>query len=65
MISGFTKLSAYTFVVFNLFSAPCIASIGAMKNELKSTKKLILAITFQIGLAWIISSLIFLIGLSF
>ena len=31
----FNKASAYAFVVFNLFSAPCLASIGAMKNELK------------------------------
>lgn len=62
IFSGFSKASAYAFVAFNLFSAPCVASIGAMRNELKSTKKTIFAILFQIALAWVVSSLIFLIG---
>ena len=62
LFSGFSKLSAYAFVVFNLFSAPCIASIGAMKSELKSSKKTLTAILFQTGIAWILSSFIFLLG---
>lgn len=62
IFSGFTKSSAYAFVVFNLFSAPCIASIAAMKNELKSVKKTMLVVLFQIGFAWVVSSLIFLIS---
>lgn len=62
IFSGFTKASAYAFVVFNLFSAPCIASIAAMKNELKSTKKTLLAILFQVCFAWLIASLSFLVG---
>ncbi len=61
IFSGFTKASAIAFVSFNLFSAPCMASIGAMKNELKSTKKTILALLFQVGLAWLVSSLIYFI----
>ena len=62
IFSGFSKISAYAFVVFNLFSAPCISAIGAMKNELKSKKKAMFAVLFQIGFAWIVSSLIFLLG---
>ena len=62
IFSGFNGLSAYSFVVFNLFSAPCLASIGAMKNEFKSMKKTIIAVCFQIGLAWVASSLIYQIG---
>lgn len=61
IFSGFSKASAISFIIFNLFSAPCVASIGAMKNELKSTKKLVMALLFQIVLAWSMSSLIFLI----
>lgn len=61
IFSFFSKPSAYAFMVFNLFSAPCIASIGAMKSELKSTKKTILAILFQIAIAWIFASISFYI----
>lgn len=61
IFSGLTRSSAYAFVVFNLFSAPCIASIAAMKNELRSARKTIFAVLFQIGFAWVVSSLIFLL----
>ena len=62
LFSGFSKISAYAFVVFNLFSAPCFGAIGAMKGELKSKKLLFIAILYQIVLAWGISSLIFGVG---
>ena len=62
VFSRFSKISAYAFVVFNLFSAPCISAIGAMKNELKSKKKAMFAVLFQIGFAWVVSSVIFLMG---
>lgn len=35
----FTAASAYAFMVFNLFSAPCFGAIGAMRRELGGTKK--------------------------
>ena len=62
IFAGFNKASAYAFVLFNLFSAPCLASISAMRNELKSTKKTIFALSFQIVFAWLISSLVFHVG---
>ena len=65
LFANFNAVSAYAFVVFNLFSAPCLASIGAMKNELKSTKKALFAVCFQIAVAWIVSSLIFQVGRNF
>lgn len=55
----FTSASAYAFVVFNLFSAPCFAAIGAMRRELKTRKRLLTAVLFQTGLAWILASLTF------
>lgn len=62
IISGldiFTKASAYSFVVFNLFSAPCFAAIAAMKQELGSLKNTIIAITYQTIIAWLLSSIIY------
>lgn len=58
----FTASSAYAFMVFNLFSAPCFGAIGAMKRELGSTKKLLKALAFQTGLAWVLATFVYQIG---
>ena len=48
----FTPSSAYAFMVFNLFSAPCFGAIGAMRKELGSSIKTLKVVIFQIMLAW-------------
>ena len=58
----FTAASAYAFMVFNLFSAPCFGAIGAMRRELGGTRKMIKAVAFQIILAWILASVVYQIG---
>lgn len=58
----FSGASAYAFIVFNLFSAPCFGAIGAMKKELGSTKKTLFAVVLQTTVAWILASLVYLIG---
>ena len=58
----FTAASAYAFMVFNLFSAPCFGAIGAMRRELGSSKKLLKAIAFQTGLAWILATIVYQVG---
>lgn len=55
-------LIGVAFILFNLFSAPCIGAISAMRKELGSTKKMFGAIGFQIITAWIISTLVGGIG---
>ena len=60
--SFFNNISAYAFMVFNLFSAPCFGAIGAMKRELGNTKRVLKAITFQTVIAWILASIVFNIG---
>lgn len=62
LFSFFTPLSAYSFMVFNLFSAPCFGAIAAMKKEYKSKKKMLYAVLFQTGLAYLMASGIYLIG---
>lgn len=62
MFSFFTPLSAYSFMIFNLFSAPCFASIGAMRRELGSRKRVLIAVIFQTATAWILASLVFGVG---
>lgn len=62
IFANFNPASAYAFMAFNLFSAPCFGAIGAMRKEYGSIKRTILAVLFQTGLAWLIGCLIFGIG---
>lgn len=62
VFKNFTPVSAYAFMAFNLFSAPCFGAIGAMHREYGSTKRTILAVLFQTGLAWLIGCTIFGVG---
>ena len=59
----FTAASAYAFMVFNLFSAPCFGAIGAMKRELGGTKRMLKAVTFQTVFAWILAVIVYQIGI--
>ncbi len=59
---SFTAASAYAFMVFNLFSAPCFGAIGAMKRELGGTKKMLKAVAFQTIFAWFLAVILYQIG---
>ncbi len=63
IFSFFTASSAYAFMVFNLFSAPCFGAIGAMKRELGGTKKVLKAVSFQIIFAWILATIVYQVGI--
>lgn len=58
----FTPVTAYAFLVFNLFTPPCFAAIGAMNSELGSKKWLLKALSFQFGVGYILAMLISQIG---
>jgi len=58
----FTAASAYAFMVFNLFSAPCFGAIGAMRRELGGTKKMLKAVTFQMIFAWCLGAIVYQVG---
>ncbi len=59
---GMTSVAALAFLMFNLFSPPCFAAIGAMNAEMKSGKWLFGGIMFQIGVGYTIGYLIYTIG---
>ena len=63
IFSFFTASSAYSFMVFNLFSAPCFGAIGAMKRELGGTKNVLKAVSFQIIFAWILATIVYQVGI--
>ncbi len=51
----FSVASAYSFLVFNLLCAPCVAAMGAIKREMNSTKWWLGAIGYQCGFAYCIA----------
>lgn len=58
----FTRLSAYSFLLFNLLCAPCIAAMAALYRELKSIKETFWAIGYQTIYAYGISLIVYQSG---
>jgi ferrous iron transport protein B len=59
---GFTALSAYSFMIFTLLAAPCVAAISAMKREFNSWKWTFIAAGYQTGVAWVSAMLVYQVG---
>ena len=57
-----TKVAALAYMMFNLFSPPCFAAIGAMNAEMKSSKWLWGGIGFQLGVGYTIAFLVYQAG---
>ena len=57
--------SALAYLVFNLFTPPCFAAIGAMNAEIKSKKWLFGAIGLQLGVGYSIGFLVYFFGTLF
>lgn len=50
--TAFTPLAGYSFLVFNLLCAPCVAAMGAIKREMNSAKWTAFAIFYQCFFAY-------------
>jgi ferrous iron transport protein B len=59
---GFGALNAYALMVFSLLYIPCAATIGVIQREMRSAKWTIFTIFFQLGVALLVSTLIYQIG---
>ncbi len=59
---GLTKLSGYSFLVFNLLCAPCFAAVGAIRREMNSPKWTLFAIGYQCTFAYAVSLIIYQFG---
>ncbi len=58
----FSQVTAFGFMIFTLFAAPCFAAIGSMKREFGSWKWTLFAVGYQTGLAYVAALLVNLIG---
>ncbi len=61
-IMGLTSVAALSYLIFNLFTPPCFAAIGAMNSEINSKKWLFGGIALQFGVAYTLSFLVYQIG---
>ncbi|MBQ8197872.1 MAG: ferrous iron transport protein B [Lachnospiraceae bacterium] len=61
-VMGLTKVAALAYLMFNLFSPPCFAALGAMNSEMKSAKWLWGGIALQLGTGYTIAFLVYQIG---
>ena len=64
-IMAITKAAALAYLMFNLFSPPCFAAIGAMNAEMKSAKWLFGGIGLQLGVGYTIAYLVYTLGTLF
>ncbi len=61
-VMAITKIAALAFLMFNLYSPPCFAAIGAMNAEMKSKKWLWGGIGLQLGVGYTVAYLVYTIG---
>jgi len=61
-MGGFSPLSAFSFLVFILLYVPCVAAVGTLYKEMRSLKWTIFSVIWQIGVAYIIATLVYQVG---
>ncbi len=61
-IMGLTSAAALAYLVFNLFTPPCFAAIGAMNSEMEDKKWLWGGIAFQFGMGYVAAFFVYHIG---
>ena len=61
-IMAITKAAALAYLMFNLYTPPCFAAIGAMNAEMKSAKWLWGGIGLQLAVGYTVAYLVYTIG---
>ncbi|MBE6809786.1 MAG: ferrous iron transporter B [Ruminococcaceae bacterium] len=62
LVMGLTKAAALAYLMFNLYTPPCFAAIGAMNAEMKSAKWLWGGIGLQLAVGYTVAFIIYQIG---
>ena len=61
-VMGLTKAAALAFLMFNLYTPPCFAALGAMNSEMQSKKWFWGGIALQLGTGYTIAFWVYQIG---
>ncbi len=64
-VMGITKVAALAYLMFNLYTPPCFAALGAMNSEMKSAKWLWGAIALQLATGFSVGFLVYQFGTLF
>ena len=64
-VIAITKAAALAYLMFNLYTPPCFAAIGAMNAEMKSTKWVWGGIGLQLGVGYTVAYLVYTLGTLF
>ena len=59
---GLTSVAALAYLMFNLYTPPCFAAIGAMNSEIKDKKWLLGGVGLQFGAGYTVAFLVYQIG---
>ena len=59
---GMTKVAALAYLMFNLFTPPCFAAMGAMNAEIKQKKWFWGGIALQLGTGYTVGYLVYTVG---
>ena len=62
VVMGLTKAAALAYLMFNLYTPPCFAALGAMNSEMKSGKWLFGGICLQLATGYTIAFFVYQIG---
>ncbi len=62
VVMGLTKAAALAYLMFNLFTPPCFAALGAMNSEMQDKKWLWGGIALQMGTGYTVAFLVYQIG---
>ena len=60
---AFTSLSAYAFMIFAALYTPCMTALGTIKKEIATWKWTLFSAVYTFMVAWVISLLVYQIGL--
>ena len=61
-VMALTKVAALAYLMFNLYTPPCFAALGAMNSEMKSGKWLLGGICLQLATGYTVAFLVYQIG---
>lgn len=64
-VMAITKVTALAYLMFNLYTPPCFAAIGAMNSEMKSKKWTFAGVGLQLFVGYTVAYLVYTLGTIF
>ncbi len=61
-VLGLSRSAALACLMFNLFSPPCFAAIGAMNSEIRDKKWMLGGVCLQLGIGYILAFFVYQVG---